>query len=53
MKINEPLLAVGVVQISLKEILIVGGLDRVGDRKKNGKIVMIENEDKGQFMVLE
>lgn len=43
---------VGCIQISLKEILIFGGYNQVGELQKEGKILMIENEEKGSYLFL-
>lgn len=46
-------MSVGCVQLSLKEILVFGGFTDIGDMQDSGRILMLENEDKGNFMFLQ
>lgn len=36
----------------MKEIMIFGGFNELGETLKEGKVIMIENEDKGNLNML-
>jgi hypothetical protein len=49
----QPIINIGCAQLSLKEILVFGGFTAEGDTLATGRVMMIENEDKGVHLLLQ
>ena len=53
LQMHQPLLNVGCVQLSVREVLIFGGFNAYGDVQTSGKVLMIDNDEKSSHIFLE